>query len=486
MQKIDWLLSLITLSAETCTIIFLMLKYRTILTLLLLAASTAEDKKEASADNDPLQAVLGLDQDLHEELHKSASEHSYTVETDRTLSILVNRLYKGDRKFLRELLSNARDALTKMRHEIVRSMDAEESVFAASALYELEVRVSVDKDKEILTVRDNGIGMSAQELHTSLGRIAASGTAKAGGKLADDLVGMFGVGFYSAFMAADTVIVVTKSFRTEEPQMVWRSNPLLKKEFVGEEEGKEPNYFVYKDPRGNTLGRGTEIHLHLKKDAAAQKFLDIAEVKKALESFSQFSDLAVWVLEDKEREVEVPMSEEEIAEEKRKEEEERENKEKEKEKEKEGEEEEDSSKEETKEEEKEEKKYVKKEKEQYKEWTKLDIVPAIWERSKESVTKEEYLKFFRKLLGRNKGKDAEYSKVVHVRVESQNDFSAILFVPKKPLDSQMPKGESNVAVFVRSVLVARKVKGLLPKHFGFVVGAVNASKLSLNVDRESL
>ncbi len=170
------------------------------------------------------------------------------------LDIVVNSLYQNKDVFLRELISNASDALDKLRFlsltkpELLKDKD------------DLEIRIEYDSDAGTLTVRDSGVGMTEAELIENLGTVARSGTTKfveamqqkKEGDLSN-LIGQFGVGFYSSFLVADRVTVASKS-PNDTKQHIWESL-----NGAGE-------FHVFEDPRGNTLGRGTEITLHLKED----------------------------------------------------------------------------------------------------------------------------------------------------------------------------------------------------------------------------
>ena len=173
------------------------------------------------------------------------------------LDIVVNSLYQNKDVFLRELISNASDALDKIRFLALTQPDL------MADKEELEVRIEYDEDAKTLTVRDSGIGMTKEDLVKNLGTVARSGTTKfleafkskdEGASDMGGLIGQFGVGFYSTFLVADRVTVASKNPK-DDTQYVWESL------------NGEDTFHIYEDPRGNTLGRGTEITLHLKDDA---------------------------------------------------------------------------------------------------------------------------------------------------------------------------------------------------------------------------
>ena len=176
----------------------------------------------------------------------------FQAEVSRILDIVVNSLYQNKDVFLRELISNASDALDKVRFIGITKPEVYEDK------QELEVRISFNPDDVSLTITDSGIGMTKDELIGNLGTIAQSGTTNFLDALKDgasvDQIGMFGVGFYSAFLVAEKIVVASKS-PNQDTQHVWISH------------NGQSSFSVAEDPRGNTLGRGTEITLYLKEDA---------------------------------------------------------------------------------------------------------------------------------------------------------------------------------------------------------------------------
>jgi heat shock protein beta len=185
---------------------------------------------------------------------KGSETFKFEAEVHRMLDIVVNSLYQNKDVFLRELISNASDALDKIRFLALTKpkllKDAEN----------LEIRIEYDSDKHTLTLRDSGIGMTHEDLVNNLGTVARSGTTKFLETISETnkqdisgMIGQFGVGFYSTFLVADRVTVASKH-PEEDTQYVWES-------LNGNDE-----FVIYADPRGNTLSRGTEITLHLKED----------------------------------------------------------------------------------------------------------------------------------------------------------------------------------------------------------------------------
>jgi len=189
---------------------------------------------------------------LSEESLVNAEKIGFQAEVSRVLDIVVNSLYQNNDVFLRELISNASDALDKIRFMSITKPELLEDK------KEFEIRISFNAQESTLTITDSGVGMTKSELVENLGTIARSGTTKFMEALKEgasvDQIGMFGVGFYSSFLVADKVTVASKS-PVEDKQHIWISD------------NGSSSFSIAEDPRGNTLGRGTEITLHLKDDA---------------------------------------------------------------------------------------------------------------------------------------------------------------------------------------------------------------------------
>ena len=189
------------------------------------------------------------------ELRDKSEKHAFQAEVNRMMKLIINSLYRNKEIFLRELISNASDALDKIR--LLSLTDKT----VMSATEDLNIKIKADKENHVLTITDTGIGMTKQDLVNNLGTIAKSGTADFLTKLQDassnqpsevnDLIGQFGVGFYSAFLVADKVIVTSK--HNDDKQYIWESD--------------SNSFSVVEDPRGDTLKRGTQISLFLKEEA---------------------------------------------------------------------------------------------------------------------------------------------------------------------------------------------------------------------------
>merc|ERR1711988_1840690 len=262
-----------------------------------------------------------------------------------------------------------------------------------------------------------------------------------------NLIGQFGVGFYSAFLVADKVTVTSKN-NEDDTQHVWESSA-------------DASFSVVEDPRGNTLGRGSRVTLHLKEDAL--DYLSETKLKESVQKFSQFIQYPIYVKVKKEVEVEDDEDDDDEEEEK--------------------DEDEDVESKEDEEKKEKEKKPVKKQ--TVYEWEQVNTQKAIWLRSKEDVTDDEYNEFY-KTISRDY---LEPLAQTHFNAEGEIDFKSILYVPKKApmdmMDNYWTK-KSEVKLYVRRVLVAEKFEDLLPRYLNFVRGVVDSDDLPLNVSREQL
>lgn len=212
----------------------------------------AEKKAEEVAANAAAEELLNKAAPYSPPEGSSAFE--YEAEVHKMLDIVINSLYTNKDIFLRELISNASDALDKLRFLSLTKPEL------LGDTKELEIKIEYDSEAKTLTIRDTGIGMTKEDLIQNLGTVARSGTTNFMKALSEseknnvNMIGMFGVGFYSTFLVADKVTVASKN-NADDTQHVWESL------------NGEGSFFVGPDPRGNTLGRGTEITLHLKEDA---------------------------------------------------------------------------------------------------------------------------------------------------------------------------------------------------------------------------
>merc|ERR1711990_460793 len=314
---------------------------------------------------------------------------------------------------------------------------------------DLEVKIEHDPEAKTISIIDTDIGMSKADLINNLGTVAKSGTTNFLEAMAEgadaNLIGQFGVGFYSAFLVADKVSVTSKC--NDDPvQHVWESSA-------------DASFTVVDDPRGNTLGRGTRVTLHLKEDA--HDYLAEDKLKETAKKYSQFIQFPIYVKVKKEVEAEAEEDDDD------------------------DEEEEKDDVETSDDEEKEEEEEKKPTKKTVYEWEQVNTQKAIWLRAKEDVTEEEYNEFY-------KGISKDYLDPLaytHFNAEGEIEFKSILFLPKKApfdmMDNYWTK-KSEVKLFVRRVLVADKFDELLPRYLNFVRGVVDSDDLPLNVSREQL
>merc|ERR1711896_64525 len=316
---------------------------------------------------------------------------------------------------------------------------------------DLEVKIEHDPDAKTISIVDTGIGMSKADLINNLGTVAKSGTTNFLEAMADgadaNLIGQFGVGFYSAFLVADKVAVTSKC-NDDPTQHVWESSA-------------DASFTVVADPRGNTLGRGSRVTLHLKEDA--HEYLAEDKLKDTAKKYSQFIQFPIYVKVKKEVDVDADEDEDDDKEDEEKDDVE-------------------TKDDEEKEEEEEEKAPTKK---TVYEWEQVNTQKAIWLRAKEEVTEEEYNEFY-KTISKDYLDPLAYS---HFNAEGEIEFKSILFLPKKApfdmMDNYWTK-KSEVRLFVRRVLVADKFDELLPRYLNFVRGVVDSDDLPLNVSREQL
>jgi heat shock protein beta len=383
-------------------------------------------------------------EEQRDQMAKSAENFHFQAETTRLLDILIHSLYSDRDIFLRELISNAGDALDKIRFVSLTeksAMDGQD---------DLKVFIKPNEQAHTLSIRDTGIGMSKQELVDNLGRIAASGTAKFLESLESqdslNLIGQFGVGFYSAFLVADEVEVITKSYK-DDKQWIWRSKA-------------DGSFSITEDPRGNTLGRGTEILLHLRDDSA--DYLQQTRLETIVSRYSEFLTFPIelWTTRTEEREVPIEEDEEET----------------------ETETDEDL---EISEEETEEKPKMKTVTETIEEWKHLNEHAPLWTRSKDEITDGEYIDFY-KTITKNYDEPLDW---VHFKAEGEIDFDSLLYIPSRPppgLYDNYYQNPSKLRLYVRRVLVNDQFDDLIPRYLNFVGGLVDSNDLPLNVNREQL
>jgi len=367
------------------------------------------------------------------------------------MDLIVNSLYSNKDVFLRELVSNASDACDKLRFSAL----SDASVMGGDE--ELKIKIKGDPETKTLTIEDSGIGMSKEDLVSSLGTIARSGTAKFMEMLksqsdGENLIGKFGVGFYSAFLVADKITVYSKAASGDDKTWIWES------------EINASSYTIRESDEA--LARGTKIVLHLKE--GCEEFATGEKLSSLVKTYSEFISfpIDVWTKATKEKVVEDKESTAALKEawEKKK-----------------------IAAEAKGEEfsEPEPKPVTKKEFEQVEEWTTANNDKPIWVRSPKDVEEESYNEFFKSTFKEFLDPLAHS----HFAVEGDIEFRSLLFVPgMAPFEQQDMMAKSRaIKLFVRRVFISDEFdESLLPRYLTFVRGVVDSSDLPLNVSREIL
>jgi len=390
-------------------------------------------------------------------MRESAEKHVFQAEVNRMMKLIINSLYRNKEVYLRELISNASDALDKVR--LLSLTDP--SVMAATD--ELSIRIKADKENHVLTITDTGVGMTKADLVNNLGTIAKSGTADFLSKLQDadstdmfsDLIGQFGVGFYSAFLVADRVVVTSK--HNDDKQHIWESDA--------------NSFSVVEDPRGDTLKRGTQISLFLKEEARDN--LELDTIRELIKKYSQFINFNIFLWGSKTETVEEPIEDEdEEAEKPEAEEDEVKD------------EDEEGAVEEEKDEEEKKPKTKKVDKTTW-DWELCNQAKPIWTRKPEEIEDGEYDEFYMSIT---KDKNGPLTQT-HFIAEGEVTFKSLLFVPSKQESEQFNKygqSTSNIKLYVRRVFITDDFKDMMPNYLSFVKGVVDSDDLPLNVSRETL
>ena len=384
------------------------------------------------------------------------------------MDIIINSLYSNKDIFLRELISNGSDSLDKIRFLSL----TDESVLGSGEEANLDIRIKVDKENGVLSIRDRGVGMTKAELKENLGTIAKSGTSafleqmQKGGDM--NLIGQFGVGFYSVYLVADFVEVRSKH-NSEDKQWIWES--------------KADGAFAISEDEGEPLGRGVEINIYLKEEA--QEYLEEDKLKELVEKYSEFINFPIYLWNSEEVEEDVPLSDEELAEQAAKAEGEEDEEDLEETDEDDESEENDEDDDEVEDEDEEELPQTKTVKKTVWDWKSVNDNKAIWLRSSTEVEDDEYTKFY-KALSKD---DKEPLSYTHFKAEGDVEFKSILFIPEKPpsdlFDNYYNKAAA-LKLYVRRVFISDEFDELLPKYLSFIKGIVDSDTLPLNVSRETL
>lgn len=352
------------------------------------------------------------------------AKKQFKAESKRLLDMMINSIYTHKEIFLRELISNASDAIDKL---YFRSLTDDSVKLKKKDFF---IRLAADKENRTLTVRDNGIGMTKEELEKNLGTIAKSGSLdfknenETGGKV--DVIGQFGVGFYSAFLVASRVTVRSRAFGAQEAWQ-WEST------------GAE-GYTIEPCDKEDV---GTEVILVVKENEGEEhydEFLDDWRLAGIVKKYSDYIRYPIKMLREKSRVIEGTDKDEEGH-------------------------------------------YKAPEYETYTEDETLNSMVPIWKRDKKKVKDEEYAQFYKDKFG-------DYSdpaRVIQSKTEGTATFNALLFIPSRtPYNYYTKEYEKGLQLYSSGVLIMEKCADLLPDYFSFVKGLVDSEDLSLNISREML
>ena len=355
------------------------------------------------------------------------AKKQFKAESKKLLDLMINSIYTHKEIFLRELISNASDALDKLYYQSLQSGDT------GIKRSDFHIDITADKDARTLTISDNGIGMTASELEANLGTIAKSGSLAfkqdhaedepAKGAKPIDIIGQFGVGFYSAFMVADEVTVTSKAYGSDE------ANRWISKGADG-----------YSVEAAEKSSNGTEIVLHIKEDAEGEDyshFLEEYSIRSLIKKYSDYIRYPIQMMVEKHRPKEGAEPEEGQM----------------------------------------------PEMESYMELETLNTMEPIWKRQKSKVKPEDYNDYYKSKFGDYQ----DPARVIRTSVEGVSSYTALLFIPgHTPFDYYTKDYEKGLQLYSSGVMIMDKCKELLPDYFNFVKGLVDSQDLSLNISRETL
>ncbi len=345
----------------------------------------------------------------------------FQAESKKLMDLMINSIYTNKEIFLRELISNASDAIDKLYFKSLTDTSV------GMNREDFRILLTLDKDNRMLTVSDNGIGMTREELEQNLGTIAHSGSQDFKAENTDeniDIIGQFGVGFYSAFMVADHVTVISRAFGSDQAWQ-WESSGVEGYEITPAE--KET--------------AGTDIILHIKDNTDTENYDNYVSeygVSAIVKKYSDYIRYPIQMERTKSRQKPEPDPKPEN--------------------------------------------YTP-EWEEYTELETLNSMVPIWKKQKSEVTDEEYNTFYKNHFGDY----ADPARVIVSRTEGTANYNALLFVPShRPYDYYTKEYEKGLALYASGVLIMDKCADLLPDYFSFVKGIVDSQDLSLNISRETL